>query len=59
VNSISLLREREPGYGCTLCQAEHYRSEALYLEHLMYQSKHGIDRERPTGQWSLTGQVEP
>ena len=31
-------------YGCCKCQAQHFEGESLYQEHLMSQSKHGIQQ---------------
>lgn len=36
-------------YGCVQCQEYHYEGDAEFEEHIMRQSKHGVERlpERP------------
>ena len=31
-------------YGCVICQTQHFEYEALYDDHLTWQSKHGIQQ---------------
>lgn len=35
-------------YGCVKCQGYHHEGDALYEAHLMWQSKHGIQRRPAT-----------
>lgn len=30
-------------YGCVKCQAYHYENDDFYTNHILYQSKHGIE----------------
>jgi len=41
-------------YGCVRCQKQHLEYEDVYKEHIMFQSKHGIQKMKvETAIWAL------
>lgn len=34
----------ENSYGCVICQTRHFECQPIYSQHILSQSKHGIDR---------------
>lgn len=44
-------------YGCTLCQKFHREWEAIYREHLYFQSKHGYYQRAPVNSAERTALI--
>lgn len=58
LKDIEMEPNRIVEYGCVKCQKYHREGDDLYDAHLMWQSKHGIQRRPPTKAervWSQKG----